>query len=153
MRSPMGRRRYLKRGINAERQLRKWKCPSWRLATPTPYGGFTFTQLESESEQRSGCVRQTVQIRIESIAVAAAEGRHRRCSRSSQDLHSALDLQLQMFPFLPKKIQPAAHARCQSLLCILQNLRHLPQAGRPLAKLMPGFNRNDRIDHTGSSRP
>jgi hypothetical protein len=46
-----------------------------------------------------------------------------------------LDLQLQMFPLLPKKIQQAAHAGRQSLLCILQNLRHLPtQAGRPFSE-------------------
>src|SRR6478752_5081702 len=39
-------------------------------------------------------------------------------------LPQALDLQLPMFPLLPKEIQQAAHAGRQLLIRVLQNLRY-----------------------------
>jgi len=69
----------------------------------------------------------------------------------------ALDLQLQVFPVLPQKIQQAAHASLQSLVGVLQNLWHLPtQAGWPfreadaalqkLSNLMTDNTIDDRLD-------
>jgi hypothetical protein len=72
-----------------------------------------------------------------------------------QILAQALDLSLQMFPFLPKKIQQAAHAGRQLLLGVLQNLRHLPsQAGRHLPKTNPALQGEspNLIDDGGASR-
>src|SRR2546427_10075414 len=97
----------------------------------------------------------------ETTAVATRGPTPGICCKASADfilardlLHifvQTLDLQLQMFPLLPKKIQQAAHASAELLLCVLQDLRHLrTQAGRPFTKADPPLQQEiaDLIDYT-----
>jgi hypothetical protein len=52
----------------------------------------------------------------------------------SVSVRSSRSVELQMFPFLPKKIQQTAHAGDQLLVRVFQRLRNLTQASRPFPK-------------------